>query len=142
MYNFDVEIGFENDWPQSGLTRTTFFGSWNEAAMTGLEISRANLDGWVMRVGELLMLVTGAMALELVSGTYIQADETPVGVQSDRVRGKNHEAYLCQYSRPGSSAVFDFRVSGVSSSRVGFPKVHFHVSYKVWLRARAVGEAR
>ena len=77
---------------------------------TGLEISRATLDGWVMRVGELLRPITGAMALELVSGTYIQADETPVGVQSDRVPGKNHQAYLWQYSRPGSSVVFDFRV--------------------------------
>ena len=69
----------------------------------GLEISRATLDGWVMRVGELLRPITEAMAKELLAGGYIQADETPVGVQSDRVRGKNHQAYLWQYSRPGSS---------------------------------------
>ena len=56
-----------------------------------------------MRVGELLRPVTGVMAKELLAGNYIQADETPVGVQSDRVRGKNHQAYLWQYSRPGSS---------------------------------------
>jgi DNA-binding transcriptional LysR family regulator len=67
----------------------------------GLEISRATLDGWVMRVGELLRPVTGAMAEELLAGSYIQADETPVGVQCQRVRGKNHQAYLWQYSRPG-----------------------------------------
>ena len=77
---------------------------------TGLEISRATLDGWVMRVGELLRPVTEAMAKELLAGNYIQADETPVGVQSDRVQGRNHLAYLRQYSRPGSSVVFDFRV--------------------------------
>ena len=77
---------------------------------TGLEISRATLDGWVMRVGELLRPITEAMAKELLSGNYIQADETPVGVQSDRVQGKNHLAYLWQYSRPGSSVVFDFRI--------------------------------
>jgi hypothetical protein len=74
-----------------------------------LEISRATLDGWVMRVGELLRPITGAMVEELLSGNYIQADETPVGVQSDRVRGKNHQAYLWQYSRSGSSVVSDFR---------------------------------
>ena len=68
----------------------------------GLEISRATLDGWVMRVGELLRPITEAMAKELLSGNYIQADETPVGVQSDRVQGKNHLAYLWQYSRPAS----------------------------------------
>ena len=77
---------------------------------TGLEISRATLDGWVMRVGELLRPMSGAMAEELLSGIYIQADETPVGVQSDRVRGKNHQAYLWQYSRPDGAVVFDFRM--------------------------------
>jgi transposase len=77
---------------------------------TDLEISRATLDGWVMRVGELLRPITGAMAEELLAGNYIQADETPVGVQSERVRGKNHQAYLWQYSRPGGAVVFDFRL--------------------------------
>jgi hypothetical protein len=37
-------------------------------------------------------------------------DETPVGVQSERARGKNHQAYLWQYSRPGGAVVFDFRM--------------------------------
>jgi transposase len=77
---------------------------------TALELSRATLDGWVMRVGELLRPITGAMAQELLSGNYIQADETPVGVQSQRGRGKNHQAYLWQYSRPGGAVVFDFRL--------------------------------
>jgi len=77
---------------------------------TGIELSRATLDGWVMRVGELLRPISGAMAQELLSGDYIQADETPVGVQSERVRGKNHQAYLWQYSRPGGAVVFDFRM--------------------------------
>jgi hypothetical protein len=45
-----------------------------------------------MRVGELLRPISGAMLN--VSGNYIQADETLVGVQSERVRGKNHQAYL------------------------------------------------
>jgi len=77
---------------------------------TGIELSRATLDGWVMRVGELLRPISGAMAQELLAGNYIQADETPVGVQSERVRGKNHQAYLWQYSRPSAVVVFDFRM--------------------------------
>jgi hypothetical protein len=77
---------------------------------TGLEISRATLDGWVMRVGELLRPITKAMAQELLAGNYIQADETPVGVQSEKARGRNHQAYLWQYSRPGAAVVFDFRM--------------------------------
>lgn len=77
---------------------------------TGVEISRATMDGWVMRVGELLIPIAGIMARELVSGGYIQADETPVGVQMHDGRGQNHQAYLWQYGTPGGGVVFDFRL--------------------------------
>ena len=77
---------------------------------SGLEISRVTLCGWVMAVGELLMPIVGAMRQELLSGGYIQADETPVDVQSERTKGKNHQAYLWQYGRPGGSVVFDFQL--------------------------------
>ena len=77
---------------------------------TGLEISRATLDGWVMRVGELLIPIAGAMGRELIGGSYIQADETPVDVQMHDRRGQNHQAYLWQYGRPGGSVVFDFQL--------------------------------
>lgn len=76
----------------------------------GLEISRATLDGWVLKVGELLIPMVAAMSRELISGSYIQADETPVDVQTREGRGKNHQAYLWQYSRPEGSVVFDFRL--------------------------------
>jgi len=65
----------------------------------GLEISRATLDGWVLKVGELLIPMVAAMRRELISGSYIQADEAPVDVQTHEGRGKNHQAYLWQYSR-------------------------------------------
>jgi transposase len=70
---------------------------------TGLSISRATLDGWVMQVGELLRPIVGAMRQELLSGSYIQADETTVGVQMHDGRGQNHQGYLWQYGRPGGS---------------------------------------
>ena len=77
---------------------------------TGVQISRATMDGWVIAVGELLIPVAAAIRQELVGGNYIQADETPVDVQMHDRRGRNHQAYLWQYSRPGGSAVFDFRL--------------------------------
>ena len=77
---------------------------------TGLEISRATLDGWVIRVGDLLTPIVAVIGQELVSGPYLQADETPVPVQLHEGLGKNHQAYLWQYSRPGASVVFDFRL--------------------------------
>jgi transposase len=75
----------------------------------GIDISRATMDGWVMRCGGLLMPVARAIGRELLRDRYIQADETPVPVQMQDGRGRNHQAYLWQYSRPGGSAVFDFR---------------------------------
>jgi hypothetical protein len=54
----------------------------------GLEISRATLDGWVLKVGELLIPMVAAMRRELISGSYIQADETPVDVQTRESRGQ------------------------------------------------------
>ena len=74
----------------------------------GLEIGRATLDGWVMRVGELLAAVVQAMRKNLLREAYLQADETTVPVQMHDRRGSNHEAYLWQYGRPGGETVFDF----------------------------------
>src|SRR5450759_2774788 len=54
--------------------------------------------------------MVAAMRRELINGSYIQADETPVNVQMHECRGKNHQAYLWQYGRPGGCVVFDFRL--------------------------------
>jgi len=77
---------------------------------TGIDISRATMDGWVMRVGELLTPIVEVMRNELLRGSYIQADETPVDVQMRDGRGQNKQAYLWQYGTPGGGAVFDFRM--------------------------------
>jgi len=74
----------------------------------GVEIGRATLDGWVMRVGELLGPIVGVMRHDLLATSYLQADETPVPVQMHDRRGENHQAYLWQYGKPGGETVFDF----------------------------------
>jgi transposase len=76
----------------------------------GVEIALSTLNDGVLRVGELLMPIAAAMKRELLAGTYIQADETPVGVQTHDKRGRNHQAYLWQYGSPGKGVVFDFRM--------------------------------
>jgi transposase len=87
---------------------------YRQAAMlereAGLEIGRATLDGWVMRVGELLEPVAAAMRRDLLGASYLQADETTVPVQMRDKRGADHQAYLWQYGRPGGETVFDFRL--------------------------------
>ena len=76
----------------------------------GLVLSRMTLCGWVMQAGTWLEAIGGAMRVDLLAGQYIQADETPVGVQSERSVGKNHTGYLWQYSRPGGPVIFDFQM--------------------------------
>ena len=80
------------------------------ARETGIDISRATMDGWVMHVGDLLIPIAAAMRSELLQGNYMQADETPVDVQLHNGSGRNHQAYLWQYGRPSGSVVFDFRL--------------------------------
>jgi len=46
--------------------------------------------------------------------TWIAQTDT----QSERARGKNHQAYLWRYSRPGGAVVFDFRM-GRERERLG-----------------------
>src|SRR5207245_6696270 len=58
---------------------------------TGIELSRATLDGWVMRVGELLSPIAAAMSQELLKGDYIMADESPVDVQMYDGRGEKNK---------------------------------------------------
>ncbi len=76
----------------------------------GVEISRATLDGWVMRVGELLEPVVAAMRRDLLRASYLQADETTVPVQMHDKRGADHQAYLWQYGQPGGATVFEFQL--------------------------------
>jgi len=76
----------------------------------GVEISRATLDGWVMRVGELLIPIVSAVRRDLLRESYLQADETTVPVQMHDKRGSDHQAYLWQYGKPGGETVFDFQL--------------------------------
>ena len=76
----------------------------------GVEISRATLDGWVMRVGEVLGPIIAAMRRDLLNESYLQADETTVPVQMHDKCGENHQAYLWQYGKPGGETVFEFQL--------------------------------
>jgi transposase len=76
----------------------------------GVEIALSTLNDGVLRVGELLIPISAAMKREVLAGTYIQADETPIGVQTHDKRGRNHQGYMWQYGSPGKGVVFDFRM--------------------------------
>lgn len=76
----------------------------------GVEIALSTLNDGVLRVGELLIPISAAMKREVLAENYIQADETPIGVQTHDKRGRNHQGYMWQYGSPGKGVVFDFRM--------------------------------
>lgn len=77
----------------------------------GVSLSPVTLNAAVMRCGELLIPLSRVMREELLADGYIQADETPVGVQSDLKKGRNHQGYFFEYSRPYGQVVYDFQMS-------------------------------
>ena len=83
-------------------------------------ISQSTLSSCTLKAGKLLLSVVAAMKAELLAGAYIQADETTVPVQSERTKGKNHQGYLWEYSRPGELVVYDFQMGRGREGPAGF----------------------
>jgi len=77
----------------------------------GIDVAMTTINDAVLRAGELLMPIVGCMKRELLGGSYIQADETHVGVQTPDKKGKNHRAFFWQYSAPAKGVVFEFEMT-------------------------------
>jgi transposase len=77
----------------------------------GIDVALTTINDAVLRVGELLIPVVDAMKRDLRASGYIQADETPIGVQTPEKTGKNHRGYFWQYSAPAKGVVFDFEMT-------------------------------
>jgi transposase len=77
----------------------------------GIDVALTTINDAVLRAGELLIPIVGAMKRDLLQGAYIQADETYVGVQTPERKGENHRAFFWQYSAPTKGVVFDFEMT-------------------------------
>lgn len=75
-----------------------------------VELSRKTLTDAVLAAGGLLQAVVGAQKRELLAGGYLQADETPLPCQTGEKTGRNHKAYMWEYSVPGGIVIFDFQM--------------------------------
>jgi hypothetical protein len=76
----------------------------------GIALSRQTLTTAILAAGGLLSAVVRAQRLELLAGGYVQADETTMPCQTGERTGRNHRAYLWEFSRPGGIVVFDFQM--------------------------------
>jgi transposase len=77
----------------------------------GMDVALSTINDAVLRVGELLIPVVDGMARDLLTGGYIQADETYCGVQTQEKMGENHRAWFWQYSAPAKGVIFDFEMT-------------------------------
>ena len=77
----------------------------------GIDVALTTIDDAVLRVGELLIPIVELMKRDLLTGGYIQADETHVDVQTPDKKGSNHRAFFWQYSAPMKGVVFDFEMT-------------------------------
>jgi transposase len=75
---------------------------------TGVSLSRKTLDGWVMRVGELLIAVNEALFAEVIASTYTQCDESPVPVLDVEKPGGTATGWWWTYSTPGGAVSYQF----------------------------------
>jgi transposase len=74
----------------------------------GIELSRKTLTEAILAAGGLLQPVVRAQRLELLAGGYLQADETTVPCQTGERTGRNHRAFIWEFSEPGGRVVFKF----------------------------------
>jgi transposase len=76
----------------------------------GIDLSRKTLTDAILAAGSLLGAVVRAQRLELLAGGYIQADETTMPCQTGEKAGRNHRAYMWEFSQPGGIVVFEFQM--------------------------------
>jgi len=77
----------------------------------GVDLSRKTMGCWVEQAAELLKPVYRSIREDLLQGSYLQADETPIRYLDPDVKGKSRQGYLWTYSRPGGDVLFEWRVS-------------------------------
>lgn len=90
----------------------------------GIELSRQTLNHAILSAAELLIPVVRAQAAALLAGKYIQVDETTLPCQTREKTGKNHRAWLWEYSAPAGPVVFQFEMSRGRAGPAEFLK-HF-----------------
>jgi transposase len=82
------------------------------SAHWGAQLSRKTMADWIEVVAEWFKPVYGLMRQNLLTGGYVQADETPVRfMDPDQKKGKTTQGYLWVIGKPGSDVVFDWQLS-------------------------------
>ena len=80
-----------------------------ELTRFGVEITRTTLADWVAATAMVLEPLYRLVRDNLLAGSYLQIDETPVHVMDPEVEGRTATGWLWVYARPGGGVIFDFQ---------------------------------
>jgi transposase len=85
----------------------------------GVNLSRQTMADWIRVVAEnWLILIYHSIKKGLLSGDYLQVDETPIEYLDENHKGKTRKGWLWVYSHPGGDVLYDWKLSrGADSLR-------------------------
>jgi transposase len=77
----------------------------------GVKLPRQTMGGWVEVAADWVSPIYREMKSGLISGHYLQADETPIRYLDPDVKGKSQQGWLWTYRHPHGDVVFEWNVS-------------------------------
>ena len=87
----------------------------------GVKIAESTISGWFTKSCQLLEPLYEALKERVQQSGYLQADETPIPVQSSHKKGAIHKGYHWVYRSPVENMVcFDYQVSRGREGPVAF----------------------
>ena len=79
---------------------------------------RRPLADWVAATATALEPLYRLVRDDLMAGSYLQVDETPVQVMDPEVEGRTPTGWLWVYARPGGGVIFDFQKGRGQTARI------------------------
>ncbi|MDC0267719.1 IS66 family transposase [bacterium] len=74
-------------------------------------VSRKSMADWVEVVANWLKPIYNYLKADLLSGDYLQIDETPIRYLNREFKGKSKKGYLWVFSQPGGTVLFEWNKS-------------------------------
>jgi len=72
----------------------------------GIKLPESSVNDWIARAGDLLEILYNVLKQRVLAGTYLQADESPMPVQSKDKIGATHKGYMWIYHSPPERLLF------------------------------------
>jgi len=72
----------------------------------GVKLSASTISGWLDATADLLQPLGRELIKVVLSGDYVQADETPLPVLNGETKGAAHTGYLWAYHSPPDQLIF------------------------------------